>query len=322
MHTVVPGLVSVVIPAYNAARYVKEAIDSVLAQTYPSIEIVVVNDGSTDNTLDILATYGDRIQVVTQKNGGPSVARNKGIRFSRGEFIDLMDADDAWLPTKVEKQVEVLKSDPEIGMVTCSAFYVDGDGKLLSVRKAGRYATREEARQAFYVRNWIVGGPSAVMIPRTCFEEVGIFNSNIKTMEDWDMWIRVTDRFRVVSLLEPLVRYRVHEHNLHKNVETMQKGQFWFIKKYGREMGWLNRRKALSFSWQDASCEYLKAGKIGMACLSALKAIGHFPFRVYEGDDKYPLLLKTLLPRPVARVARTVRQALSPRPGKEVTWAS
>src|SRR5437016_1233967 len=112
-----PLLVSAVIPAYNYARFVCRAVDSVLAQTYPHLECIVVDDGSTDNTLEVLAPYGDHIRVITQKNAGLSAARNTGVRNAGGEYVGFLDADDWWQPQKIAKQVALAEKRPELGAI-------------------------------------------------------------------------------------------------------------------------------------------------------------------------------------------------------------
>src|SRR5437870_11720 len=111
MVDVTSGFVSVIIPNYNYAHYVSQAIDSVLAQTYPHREVIVINDGSTDNSAEVLRSYGDSIRWIDQENRGQSVARNRGIEESRGDLVAFLDGDDAWLPTKLQRQIECLRDD-------------------------------------------------------------------------------------------------------------------------------------------------------------------------------------------------------------------
>ena len=134
------GLVSVVIPNYNYARFLPEAIDSVLAQTYGQIEIIVVDDGSTDDSREILDGYGDRVTVIFQQNAGVSAARNNGVSRSRGEYLAFLDADDAWLPAKIERQIAAFRGDEEIGLVHVGMVEIDGSGNSLSERTDGREA--------------------------------------------------------------------------------------------------------------------------------------------------------------------------------------
>ncbi|MBK8993570.1 MAG: glycosyltransferase family 2 protein, partial [Gammaproteobacteria bacterium] len=121
-------LVSVVIPAYNAAAFIERAVDSVLTQSYRSREVLVVNDGSTDRTGEVLARYGSAIRVIDQPNGGLSSARNRGIREARGEFVALLDADDRWLPEKLERQVQAMVADPGIGFCSTRALVETPEG--------------------------------------------------------------------------------------------------------------------------------------------------------------------------------------------------
>ena len=130
-------LVSVIIPNYNYGHFLAQSIDSVLAQTYPNIEIIVVDDGSSDDSAEVLMTYSDKIKWIKQSNQGVSAARNKGTAASKGELIAFLDADDVWLPEKIEKQVRVFHAENEIGLVHCGLVDFDDEGNLLSKQLDG-----------------------------------------------------------------------------------------------------------------------------------------------------------------------------------------
>src|SRR5437773_9320352 len=129
--------VSVVIPNYNYAHFLREAIDSALAQTYKDIEVIVVDDGSTDASADVIASYDSRIHPVFSQNQGVAAARNRGVAESTGEYIAFLDADDAWLPTKIEKQVERFAADTALGLVHVGVEDIDGEGNPLLNRTVG-----------------------------------------------------------------------------------------------------------------------------------------------------------------------------------------
>ena len=215
------GLVSVIIPNYNYAQYLREAIDSVLAQSYPEIEIIVVDDGSTDGSKEILDGYGNRVQAIFQRNQGVSAARNNGVKASRGEFVAFLDADDSWLPAKVEKQVDCLKTDEEIGLVHVGVVEVDADGNSIRERLDGGAGDLWRDLLLFSSRG-IFGGGSGVLMRRTIFDEAGGFDQRLSTSADWDLYFQVSSRHNVGFIPEVLLQYRVHHSNMHSNVQVME----------------------------------------------------------------------------------------------------
>jgi glycosyltransferase involved in cell wall biosynthesis len=215
------GLVSVVIPNYNYAHYLRETIDSVLAQTYPHIEVIVVDDGSTDASKDILAGYGDNIRTVFQQNQGVSAARNNGAAESNGEFISFLDADDAWLSTKIEKQVRAFDNDETLGLVHVGVVEVDADGNSLVERLEG-VEGQVSSILLMLKREGVLGGGSGLMVPRHVFDEVGGFDLRLSTSADWDLFYRISESYDVAFVPEVLLRYRVHGSNMHGNVEVME----------------------------------------------------------------------------------------------------
>src|SRR5436305_4940478 len=130
--------VSVIIPAYNYARYIAEAIDGALAQTHAPLEVIVVDDESTDDTPRVLAGYGDRIRTIRQPNGGAAAARNTGMAAARGEYVAFLDADDVWLPRKLELQLQRFEADPDLGLVHCAMEVIDREGRTVDFVLQGR----------------------------------------------------------------------------------------------------------------------------------------------------------------------------------------
>lgn len=138
-------LVSVIIPAYNSETFITKAIDSVLSQSYPHIETIVVDDGSTDHTARVVRSYGDRIKYVYQDNQGHAKARNRGLQESRGEYCAFLDADDCWLPQKVELQVDILERNPDTGITHCNHTKIDEQGRIIP----------SFPREKKYISGWI-----------------------------------------------------------------------------------------------------------------------------------------------------------------------
>jgi len=190
-------LVSVVIPAYNCEKYLREAVDSVLAQTFSDYELIVVNDAATDSTPGIIAEYertGSVRAVTHSKNRGLSAARNSGIREARGEYITFLDADDVWRPEKLEHQVKILKAHPELVLLgSRELFFPDGSEYEFPELPA------EPRLRRLRWQDLLLGpcglSPSNAIMKRDCFDEVGGFDESLTAVEDRDQWIRIVRRF-------------------------------------------------------------------------------------------------------------------------------
>ena len=205
---VVSPRVSVVIPTYNQASYLREAIDSVLQQTWTARECIVVDDGSTDGTPAIIASYGDRVVAMRQDNRGAANALNAGIRAARGELICWLSSDDAYLPTKLERQVAALLERPDAGLCCTGWETMDATGRTLKRYEESAWIHPDPVVSIFW-RNPING--TTVMIPRAVFDAVGPFDENLVADVDGDMWLRIAGRWPVISVPGILARYRIHD---------------------------------------------------------------------------------------------------------------
>jgi len=207
--------VSVIIPVYNGANYIKDALESVFSQTYKDYEIIVVNDGSTDDSEIILKPYMDTITYIYQENKGSAEARNTGIRKAKGEYISFLDADDIWLPQKLEKQLKFLLSNPKYKMVFCDIKHsVRGSiihNSYLHERKY-RYVSSGKIYRNL-LRECFIFTPT-VFVSRECFREVGLFNEKYRICEDYEMWLRIAKKYQIGFLDEPLVERRRHGVNI------------------------------------------------------------------------------------------------------------
>jgi glycosyltransferase involved in cell wall biosynthesis len=215
--------VSVVIPAYNAAWCVGKAIDSVLAQDFRDFELIVVDDGSTDDTAAVLAGYGEAIRVVHKPNGGMSSARNAGIAVARGEFVAFLDADDWWLPGKLAKQVALMRQRPEVGFSSTTARVEDQDGRLLNLWTCDQ-EDRPILLTLFASNAGIAGGSSALMVRRDLLERVGPYDETLGGVEDGDLWMRLAAVSEYACLEEPLVVVLRRSGSVSRNVEGMRMG--------------------------------------------------------------------------------------------------
>lgn len=214
-------LVSVVIPAYNAAWCIAKAVDSVLAQDFQDREVIVVDDGSTDDTATVLAGYGDAVRVVRQTNGGLSSARNAGIRAARGEFVAFLDADDWWLPGKLARQTGLMRGRPELGFTSTAARVEDPDGGLVNVWTCAHW--EESFLVHIFTNNAdVAGSGSAVMARRALFDGVGGFDESLRSLEDIDMWMRLAAVADYACLEEPLAVILKRPGSMSRNLEVMR----------------------------------------------------------------------------------------------------
>lgn len=204
--------VSVVIPTYNRAGLVQEAIDSVLAQLFQDVELIVVDDGSEDDTASILQErYGSAIRLVVQENQGESGARNRGIRESTGEYVAFLDSDDMWLPGKLSRQIDVLDRWPDIGLISCQAYWMRDDGRRLKMKPQGHStAAGSISWRELAMGNCVAGGGSAAVARSSVLEQVGIFDTSLNFGADWDLWLRIARNHRVYQIEEPLILYRIN----------------------------------------------------------------------------------------------------------------
>jgi len=199
--------VSIIIPAYNAADYLKEAVDSVLAQTYKNIEIIVVDDGSTDDTRSALESYvaSGKIKYIYQKNKGLAGARNTGIKNASGKYVAFLDADDLFLPDKVAEQARALEENPGYGVCYSDLLHFSEDGKVYHHRY--NYPSGDIFEQLLH-RQFV--NPLTVVARRELFTKYGFFDESLRRSEDWDLWLRLARAgVKFYFLDERLARYRV-----------------------------------------------------------------------------------------------------------------
>jgi glycosyltransferase involved in cell wall biosynthesis len=323
-------LVSVVIPAYNNAQYVTQAVDSALTQTYSPVEIIVVDDGSTDNTAELLAGYRERISFVRQENRGPAGARNAGIRQARGELLAFLDSDDLWFPEKLERQVPVFLKNPRVGVVHSDWLRLDrgADGYRPSTRP--HHECNGNCYHRLFFDNCV--HTSTAVLAQACVDKVGLFDEGIRGCEDYDLWIRVSRYYEFAYVAQPLAVYRKHSTNITLSL-------------LGMEASWLAAvRKMLQADpslWQTIGKEKVEERLVGL-----LRGLGYLHYdqgnfteahRLFAEGLSYrvsPFLcllwFATLFPPPLIQRLRSVKhwwKALStpkqrpqnPAAGEQVT---
>jgi glycosyltransferase involved in cell wall biosynthesis len=301
-----PALVSIVIPTYNSASFIGEAVDSCLAQTYPNCEIIVVDDGSTDGTRDLLESqYGERIRYLYQPNAGPSAARNNGIRAARGAFIQFCDADDQLLPSKIERCMEVFQREPDLGVVYTRYQHVEVDGKT-PAPLADPPLLSGDTFCDLLLSNGNAILTSATLVRREALLEAGLFDERLWCSEDWDLFLRLASRYAYASIDEVLLLYRWHEGSLTKEMYRMAQGRLITIQKARQYAG---RERCLDAAAYDC----LEAGRqhvLAMVC-----------WRMGDRGGARRALREAIRLDPAHRTARRLYWALSYAfPYRSVTW--
>jgi glycosyltransferase involved in cell wall biosynthesis len=258
--------VSVVIPAYNAERFIVDTVNSVLDQTFQDLEVIVVDDGSKDGTVAALERFGNRIRVHEQANGGVAKARNTGVALAKGSWIAFLDADDLWLPEKVEHQLRLT----DVPMTYTDRFNIGARGDLPELQSL---VTPMHAGDLFVplLREGNFIANTSVMIRRELFEKMGGFYTGLNGTEDWDLWIRVAERHHIGFVPEPLVKYRFHEGSISRNYVRMSRERTMVISRAlalerGKTLDWMTRRQIWAETWRTNGWD---AGRSG-ARLNAL----------------------------------------------------
>ncbi len=208
------ALVSVVIPTYNRSLFISDAIESVLNQTYEQIEIIVVDDGSTDKTREIVERYGSSVKYIFQKNSGPGSARNKGIRMSSGEYIAFLDSDDLWERGKVEEQVEFFKRNKAYALCCTDAVEVEmHSGKILNNSIADNMVIKNGLVFDHLLKYQFINS-STVMIKKQVLSKTGMFSETLRAFEDRYLYFNLARKHKIYFLNKKLVKTRIHNHNI------------------------------------------------------------------------------------------------------------
>ena len=203
--------VSVIIPSYNSLDYLPDALESALQQTFTDVEILIVNDGSVDDTERwVLSQAHSQVKLISQENLGKSAARNRGLAESVGDYVAFLDADDIWEPTKLEQQVRCLEANSQVGLVYTWTALADSRGQPTG-RVLASTATGN-VWKALVLKNILACG-STPLVRRQCFDKAGLFALDLPLAQDWDMWIRLASHYEFAVIKAPLVRYRKHDRN-------------------------------------------------------------------------------------------------------------
>ena len=273
--------VSVVLPTFNSSKFLPDAIASVRAQKWPDLEVVVVDDGSTDDTLSVLNKLGgSNLRVIEQPNAGPAVARNTGIAEARNDWIAFLDADDCWEPNKLSVQFNELRRQPDARFCFSDVTFVcpDGREREVSFRLFGRPLLLE------LLKGNALATPS-ILVRRACFEEVGVFDTKMRISEDWDMWLRLAARFEHAMVRHPLVTCRGWTFGEKYELEALEHCVLRVLDRLFSSEETMARWPQLPsllpkvYAWHHSvlAKSYLRHGRFGGFCRMAASAIRSHP---------------------------------------------
>jgi glycosyltransferase involved in cell wall biosynthesis len=286
--------VSVIVPAYNCARYVHEALHSALEQDYPNKEIIVVDDGSIDDTPQVLRSFGDQIVVTQQTNAGAASARNTGLQVARGDYIAFLDADDIWLPGKLKAQVEYLQIHPEIGMVYSAwmEWLANDQGEFVPpevpVANSSDLSIDPDASGWLYNKLLLdcIIHTTTVVFRRDVVQQVGLFDLNLRRGQDYDYWFRVSRLTSIHKLRAVLSLYRMHRDSITRKAHATNYGYVVLqnaLNRWGRvgPDGTVTPKKvmnsALARTWLDYGYMHYTTGDPALALHAFKQCISYRP---------------------------------------------
>ena len=273
-------LVSIVIASYNMAQYLPLAVKSVLDQTYRNIEVLIVDDGSSDGTCNVVLPYlnDPLVRYLFQENKGQAAAKNYGMRESRGEYIAFLDADDLWAPDKLEAQIPLFLTSKAVGVVYSRVLYIDEAGKELQV--ADNELFRGRVSGPLLIRNFIGFGTSVVK--KECFDCLGGFNEDLRMGIDYELWLKLSTQYEFDYIDRPLLYYRLWAGQMSKNCETRYRNGIEimknFLKTYPGEVDKNVEDEAWAHTYVGfGQCVQTNNRRLGSALSLYLRALSYKP---------------------------------------------
>ncbi len=270
-------LISIVVPTYERSKYLRGAIETAVEQTYENIEVIVVDDGSTEEYAEaIVSEFSENVDYIRHdENQGLSAARNTGVRESKGEYIAFLDDDDRWHKSKLDRQLSALSTNQEAGLVTCLVAAITPQGEVVHCE---RTAPSGDCSKAILVSNYI-GTPSRVLVRRDVFDEVGGFDESLPTKQDWDFYIRLCQNWHVVAVKDHLCLRTIHE-SMSNSPEDLKRDKKMILQKH-REL--IQREGLWSKACADVNAEigraYLACGELSIARTFLKKSLAEFSVR-------------------------------------------
>lgn len=216
--------VSVIIPAYNSLRFIQSTLESAVGQSFSDFEVILVDDGSTDGSSEVIQSLADvypQVQYHYQSNAGVAAARNHGFRLAKGDYIAFLDADDIWLPDNLAKKVAYLQQHPQVGLVHSDAAVINGEGVATGLVKAGKDG--QLLNDLLLWNGTCIPAPSSILVRREVIEKVGGFDESLSTAADQEFFFRVAAKYPIGRIPEVTWQYRVHSTNMHSNIPLMER---------------------------------------------------------------------------------------------------
>lgn len=243
--------ISVIIPAYNSEKTIAHTINSVLNQSFTDLELIVINDGSQDSTLDIIKQIQDpRIKVFSYSNAGGNVSRNRGLNLAVGEFVSFLDADDLWMPDKLESQLKALEENLTAKVAYSWTDYIDANGEFVLSGK--RINVNGDVYESLLVSNFLENG-SNPLIYRTALITLGGFDESLAAAQDWDMWLRLASKFNFVCVPSVKILYRISANSVSSNLVRQEKACLQLLERAYKE-----RPSALNQTWNTSIANLYK----------------------------------------------------------------
>jgi glycosyltransferase involved in cell wall biosynthesis len=277
--------VDVIIPSFNAAKHLPAAIESVISQTFDDWQILLVDDGSTDNTAEAVAPFldrlGSKIKYIKQVNRGVSAARNTGILASTAEFLALLDADDVWLPCRLSESLKILAERPKAGLSYGLIRSIDPEGRLGNPWVGNLANAEGHIAPHIYMRTVELPSPT-ITLRSKCIDDVGKFDESLRVTEDRDLWLRIALRYEVAFVPMVLALYRVSPSSLSTDPKRMLQAQLKFIRKhYGAEgCGLRSRQIALALCYKQQADNLKMRGRPSAALWNSLRAVTLYPLNI------------------------------------------
>lgn len=296
-------LVSVIIPAFNSSKTIKKTIDSVLVQTLTDFELIIINDASTDNTLDIISQYQDpRLQVFSYPHGGGNVSRNRGLKHALGEYVSFLDADDIWEADKLELQLQTLQKlqqNTEVAIAYSWTDYINEEDNV--ILKGCHTNANGDIYEKLLVHNFLENG-SNPLIRKTSIVELGGFDETLTAAQDWDMWLRLAQKYHFVCVPKVHILYRVTTNSVSTNLNRQEEACLKVLEKALQSsppsVSHL-RTQSLANLYKYLTCKALQKPLNKEKGLAAAKFLWKFvkndAFRVKRASLTFKMFVKILL---------------------------
>ncbi len=277
-------VVDIIIPTYNSMPWLEHTLQSVLNQTYKAINVFIIDDGSTDDTERFVQTITDkRVQYIKKQNGGVSSARNFGISKSKAPFIAFLDADDVWVPEKIEKQMALMLQDKKLGLVYGHHYIIDQDNVILGNLRVYK---RGNIFSDLCDGNCIAGSASMALIKREVVENLGVFDESLVNGEDWEYWMRISEKYSIDFVPEIIASIRVHTNNAQGNTKKMADGLMQTLDSILARYSLTKNQhvRVSSYCLNNAINAYFSIGDYGSARKATRRLVKENPHALIDGS--------------------------------------